>query len=557
MKKKLLPLLSIVLIGASTLAGGWLAGGSRVKGTLANTETVDYRSFGFEEALNFTKENYAGTLDIEQLTKFSIEGMLHQLDPHSSFFTRAEFEELQTETNSRIYGIGVTIVRRYDRVYILSTTPGAPGHRAGLRYGDAIIRIDGTDVENWTTEQVMHKVRGEKGQEVEITVERAGLTQPLTVRLRRDEVKLPTVRNVFMVGQEGIGYIGLTGGFSRKTSEEVSDAIEQLKRQGMEQLILDLRGNPGGLLDQAVEVSRKFLHPGQKVVEVRGRENRYTPVTYDVPDTNKPETMPLVVLISGNSASASEVVAGALQDHDRAWIVGENSFGKGLVQNVKPVWGGAGLTLTVAKYYTPTGRSIQRDYSGVSFYDYYYKRQNGDAKSGDAGRNDGVQTDGGRTVYGGGGITPDFTLKAEEKSPRLFYGIFSFVRQLVAGQIAGFREYRISETQYRQPYSAETINRYPISEPLLAAFRQYLTTKPPFQVTDEQFNANLNYIRTQMRREILTAAFGPEVGEQAYISEDNQLQEAIHSFDKARQLNETARRVYGEGEKQSEVRLKN
>jgi carboxyl-terminal processing protease len=548
MTNRMLPLGGLVLILVASLAGGYVqslpAGRTTSESTLPN-----HRNFGFEEALNTVQENYAGKADLERLGQFSIQGMLHQLDPHSSFFTKSQFDDLQTETNSRIYGIGVTIIRRHDRVYIISATPGAPGHNAGLRYGDAIVAIDGQNVKDWTTDQVMHRVRGEKGEAVELTVERAGVFEPVTVRIRRDEVRLPTVRNAFMVGQGGIGYIALTGGFSSKTDEELTAAMTRLRGEGMRQLILDLRGNPGGLLDQAVEVARKFLPPGQKIVEVRGREDHYSPRVYEVPDNNIPETMPMVILIDRRSASASEVVAGALQDHDRALIVGENSFGKGLVQSVNKIWGGAGLTLTVAKYYTPTGRSIQRDYSSISFYDYYLKRNEEGQATNPSQKGDALRTDLGRTVYGGGGITPDIEVKSPDSGAlrgRLLFGIFDFVRQLVAGQVIGFREYRIIETQPHKNVSAEEINRFPITEQLLAQFRLHISTKRHFNVTDEQFNANLAFIQSWMRREIVTAAYGPEAGEQTYLSEDTQLKKAIESLDQARMLADNARRARGD-----------
>lgn len=546
MKQKLLWLTVIVLIAAASLVGGYYE--RRSKATLTTNEATapNSENLGFDEAVAATLDNYAGNLDLEKLTKYSILGMLHQLDPHSSFFTKEEFDRLQTETNSRIYGIGVSIVKRYDRVYVISSTPGAPGHRAGLRYGDAIIKVDGENVENWQSDQVVLRVRGEKGDEVEMTVERAGVPEPITVRIKRDEVKLPTVRNAFMLDEDGIGYIALTGGFSLKTSEELTEAITELKQEGMKRLILDLRGNPGGLLNQAVEVARKFLQPSQRIVEVRGRDTSYTPTVYEVPENNMPENVPLVVLINGQSASASEVVAGALQDHDRAIIVGENSFGKGLVQNVKRVWGGAGITLTVAKYYTPTGRSIQRDYSNVSFYDYYFKRNGDGEKLDETPRGDALHTDLGRTVYGGGGITPDIEVKAPETDQtrsKLFYGVFSFVRQLVAGQIPGHREYRVTESQTKRSITSEMINRYPVTDELIAAFRQYLATKKEFNIPEDKFASHLNYTRALMKREILTAAYSPEIGEQAYISEDTQLQRAIKSFVEAQNLIETARRA--------------
>ncbi|MFY9558486.1 MAG: S41 family peptidase [Blastocatellia bacterium] len=543
MKNRTLPLLAIVVIALSTLAGGYYGSKRPAHVTNAESDLTDQLADDFKEAIVEIQEGYAGKVDLELLGKNSIQGMLHQLDPHSTFFTKAEFDDVQTEQSSRIYGIGVTIAKRYDHVYILSATPGAPGHRAGLRYGDAIIAIDKQNIDEWTSQQVMHRVRGEKGEPVELTVERAGAPGPITVRVRRDEVKLPSVRNAFMVGQGGTGYIALTGGFSSKTDEELTEALTQLKEEGMRQLVLDLRGNPGGLLDEAIKVSKKFLAPGEKIVEVRGRDEENSAHTYEVPDNNVPETMPMVVLVDRQTASASEIVAGAVQDHDRALIVGENTFGKGLVQGVFHLWGGTGLVLTTAKYYTPTGRSIQRNYSNVSFYDYYLNRSEAPSVTAGAQHGDPLRTDLGRTVYGGGGITPDVEVKAPALSSRLFYGIFDFVRLLVAGQTAGLREYRIAECQYKTRLSTEDINRYPVTEELLSAFRQHILNKPQFNISEDRINANLNYIRAQMRREIITAAFGPEAGDQVYLSDDVQFRKAFESLDRARVLADNARRA--------------
>ena len=545
MRNRVLPLLAIAVIALATLAGGYYGSSRPAHVTDADSELTDQLADEFKEAISEIQENYAGKVDLERFGKNAILGMLHQLDPHSAFFTKAEFDEVQTEQSSRIYGIGVTIAKRYDHVYILSATPGAPGHRAGLRYGDAIVAIDKQNVDEWTSQQVMHRVRGEKGESVEITVERAGTPNPITVRVRRDEVKLPSVRSAFIAGPGGTGYIALTGGFSSKTDEELLEALTQLKQEGMRQLVLDVRGNPGGLLEEAIKVSTRFLAPGEKILEVRGRDEESSAHTYEVPNNNQPETIPMVVLVDRQTASASEIVAGALQDHDRALIVGENTFGKGLVQGVFRLWGGTGLVLTTAKYYTPTGRSIQRNYANVSFYDYYLNRSE-DQTTAPNTQGDALRTDLGRTVYGGGGIAPDVEIKAPPLSSRLFYGIFDFVRQLVAGQMQGLRAYRVAECQYRTKISPEDISHYPITDELLAAFRQYISNKPQFNVSEERISSNLTYIRAQMRREILTAAYGPEAGDQVYLSDDVQFRKALESLDRARVLAENASRARGE-----------
>ncbi|HKA21868.1 MAG TPA: S41 family peptidase [Blastocatellia bacterium] len=546
MKNRLLPLLAVVVVALATIAGGYYGSSRPAHVTEADSDLTEQLAADFKEAISEIQESYAGKADLEVLGKNSIQGMLHQLDPHSAFFTKAEFDEVQTEQSSRIYGIGVTIAKRYDRVYILSATPGAPGHRAGLRYGDAIVAIDKQNVDDWTSQQVMHRVRGEKGEPVELTVERAGTPNPITVRVRRDEVKLPSVRNSFMTAQGGTGYIALTGGFSSKTDEELSESLGQLKLDGMRQLVLDLRNNPGGLLDEAIKVSTRFLAPGEKILEVRGRDEESAAHTYEVPKDNEPETIPMVVLVDRQTASASEIVAGALQDHDRALIVGENTFGKGLVQGVFRLWGGTGLVLTTAKYYTPTGRSIQRSYANVSFYDYYLNRSEDQGSAANSQQHgDALRTDLGRTVYGGGGITPDVEIKAPPISSRLFYGIFDFVRQLVAGQLQGLRAYRIGECQYKTKITPEDINRFPVTDDLMAAYRQYISNRPQFNLSEERLSASVNYIRSQMRREIMTAAYGPEAGDQVYLTDDPQFRKAIESLDRARVLAENANRQRG------------
>jgi carboxyl-terminal processing protease len=553
MSTKVLPLAATIIIVLSAILGGiYQARPSKVSSTsISNTDDVKK---GFEEALETVREEYAGDVDVEVLGKASIQEMLHQLDPHSNFFTKEEFDELQTEQQSRIYGIGVTIAKRYDRVYIMSATPGGPGHKAGLRYGDAIVAINGQSTDDWAQDKVLHQVRGERGEPVELTVERPGAATPITVKIKRDEVKLPTVRTVFMTSQPGTGYIGLTGGFAAKTEEELNAAIVKLKQEGMKQLVLDLRGNPGGLLDQAIEVSKKFLHARQKILEVRGREGRFPTRVFEVPENNEPETMPVVILINGSTASASEVVAGALQDHDRAYIVGETSFGKGLVQSVTRLSYGAGLTLTTQRYYTPTGRLIQRDYSNMSIYDYYYRPKTTAQENTAAPRTNALYTDSGRSVYGGGGITPDVEVKSTETrsfsansaNGRVFYGVFDFVRQLVNGQIQSLREYTVNQTQYKNRLTQEDINHYAVDEKVLAAYRQYIAGKP-FNITDEQYNEKKNYIILQLRREIITAAYGPEAGDQVYLAEDIQLLKALEKLPEAKMMAENLQ--YGVNDK--------
>src|SRR2546426_11840100 len=298
--------------------------------------------------------------------------MLSTLDPHSSYFPYNEFRKLKEDQDSRFYGIGVTIVQHRDGVYIQSTVEGTPAARLGLRYGDRIVEVDGKDAHDWSSEQVSKNVRGGRGEPVNIKVERAGSEAPLYFTIIRDSVPLPSIRNAYML-RPGTGYVGLTGGFQSTSDEELREAITKLKNQGMRQVILDMRGNPGGLLNQAINVASEFLPRGQVVVSVKGRTEYSDPIVYKS-NGSDPEDVPLVVLINRGTASASEIVAGAIQDHGRGLIVGETSFGKGLVQRVFQLPYNTGLTLTTARYYTPYGRSLQRDYSSGSLYDYYTRR---------------------------------------------------------------------------------------------------------------------------------------------------------------------------------------
>src|SRR5437763_13491058 len=302
--------------------------------------------------------------------------MLFALHPHSVSFPTVEFKKLEEDQASSFYGIGVQSTRHDDGVYIQSVVESTPASRAGLRYGDRIVEVDGKDARDWSSDQVSRNVRGARGESVMLKVERAGQEAAVNFKIVRDAVPLPSIRNAFMIGP-ATGYIGLVGGFQHTTDDELRDSIASLKKDGMRQLVLDLRNNPGGLLDQAIDVASEFLPREKVVVSVKGRSEYHEPAIYKSNGT-EPEELPLVVLINRNTASASEIVAGAIQDHGRGLVVGETSFGKGLVQHVFQLPFNTGLTLTTARYYTPYGRSLQRDYSSGSLYDYYVRHDQAD-----------------------------------------------------------------------------------------------------------------------------------------------------------------------------------
>ncbi|MBK9769162.1 MAG: S41 family peptidase [Chloracidobacterium sp.] len=364
---KKFPLIAVILIVAGSIIGGLL--GRMPSITSADSAITPERiTSEYSEAFDVVNSNFAGKIDSDKISDGAIQGMLWTLDPHSSYFTRDEFRKLSEEQSSQFYGIGVSILQHRDGVYVQSVVPGTPAEKAGLRYGDRFVSVEGKDAKEWSSGEVSKNVRGEKGTPVKIRIERVSSANPIDLEIVRGGVPLPSIRNYFML-PDSVGYVGLTGGFQETTAEELKQSIAELKKQGMKSLILDLRGNPGGILEQAVQVVSKFVPSGKTVVSVKAARGAATRElkTYDVGY----ETLPLVVMINGGSASAAEIVAGAVQDYGRGLVIGSDSFGKGLVQRVFRLPFGTGLTLTTARYYTPYGRSLQRDYSSGSIYDYY------------------------------------------------------------------------------------------------------------------------------------------------------------------------------------------
>jgi len=535
-----IPITIILIIFTSAMIGGLYYDSANL--TEPSNEMADNPAVrSFVKAIQQIEDNYAVTPDKERLTRGAVLGMLHSLDPHSSFYGRREFSEMQDEQSSHFYGIGVTINQRNGRLYVIGVSQGMPAERAGLRYGDAIVAVDGHSTKDWQQSDALKYVRGERGTEVSVTVERAGAPGTLTVEITRDEVPFPSVRNVFMM-RPGIGYIGLTGGFNQETTEELRGAISQLKEQGMNSLILDLRRNPGGLLKQAIQVADMFLPKGVEIVSVRGREGRYPSQVYHSENQN-PETMPLVALINGETASASEIVAAAVQDRRRARLVGEESFGKGLVQTIYPLRWGTGLTLTTAKYYTPNGRSIQRPYNGVGIYDYFIANR-GDAAptnppSKPQSKSPSKSLPGAKNGKGGGGgIMPDVVVKAPESDIRLRDACFEFARLLVAGQVAGLGEYAVKRTEYGYQLRG---NEYHLSDQVIAAFRAFLRERRELQVSEDQLNRNIEYSRRRIRAEVITAAYGVEVGERFLIESDEQALRAVEEIPVAQRQTDQAR----------------
>jgi carboxyl-terminal processing protease len=505
------------------------------------------------EALSIIQANYVDgkKLDYNSIFKASISGMLSVLDPHSTYFDPIEYASFRTEQRSEYFGIGATIEDLREgtdvNTYIRATFPDAPAERAGLRFGDRILAVDGQSMKGKPYPEVRKFLLGPRGTTVKVTVEHPGNHQSETVSIVRDAVSLPSIAQAYML-RPGVGYVAMTGGFNLTTADEFDTALKELHSKGMNMLVLDLRGNRGGLLIQAVRVANTFLQRGQMIVSQKGRFRDSSQEYAAVNET--PDNVPLVVLVNGDTASAAEIVAGALQDHDRALIVGETTFGKGLVQFPFQLDYDSALLLTIAKYFTPSGRLIQRDYSNGGFYNYYFPGGLAADKNTKANPQSGPEshTDTGRAVYGGGGISPAEVVKPGTVSAaerHLRDELFAFSLDLVTGRVAGFENYKIQRPiEFDHDLEA---NDYPITDALFKEVKKFATSKPIFKVTPEQLDRSRTFAERQLRYNILSAAYGYRVATQVFNDGDPQIARAIDEMPRARDLALAASRVRGRG----------
>jgi len=477
----------------------------------------------FTNVYALVEENYAEPINGDKadaaIYDGAIPGMLRVLDPHSNFYDPKAYAKMREDQHGRYYGVGMVIQQQENKVYVITPYENTPSFRAGIKPGDVISAVDGKTTEGMSSDLVAKALKGPKGTHVQVAVIREGQSKPLVFDLVRDEIPHPSVDLKYEI-RPGIGYIHLTQ-FQETTAREVNDAVDDFG--DLKGLVFDLRGNPGGLLSQAVEVCDHLLAKGQNIVSQRGRA--YPDQVYTATHGNDGRTFPIVVLVNRNTASAAEIVSGALQDHDRALIVGETTFGKGLVQTVYNLGENTGLALTTYHYYTPSGRLIQRNYSGVSLYDYYYNHAG--ASAADKTNLEVKMTDSGRTVYGGGGITPDEKIESPKSNhfqdDLLFKSaFFHFAAHYLANR---------------------TVDKsFQVDEPVLSDFKQFLTSQS-IPWTNDEFTANADWLKVNIKEKIVTSQFGQLQGLRTVADWDPEIQKALTFLPEAQALEDNAHKV--------------
>lgn len=480
----------------------------------------------FTNVYAMVEQNYAEPITGDKIDAAiydgAIPGMLRTLDPHSNFYDPKAYAKMREDQRGHYYGVGMVIQQQDSKVYVITPYEGTPSFRAGIRPGDVIVDVDGKSASGMTSDQVAKALKGPKGTHVQVTMAREGQPKPLVFDLVRDEIPHPSVDLKYEI-RPGVGYIHLTQ-FQETTGQEVTDAINSFG--DLKGLIFDLRGNPGGLLSQAVDVCDHLLTKGQAIVSQRGRA--YPDQNYVATHGNDGKTFPIVVLVNRNTASAAEIVSGALQDHDRAIIVGETTFGKGLVQTVYNLSDNTGLALTTYHYYTPSGRLIQRNYSGISLYDYYYNHAG--AQPADNANRDVKLTDSGRTVYGGGGITPDEKVETPKSN--------HFQDDLLI---------RGAFFHYAPHYMASrTVDKnFQVDDAVMADFKQFLTSQN-IPWTEKDIADNMEWLKVNIKAEILGSQFGQLQKLLVLAQWDPQIQKAVTFLPEAQALEDHAHKVLAE-----------
>ena len=510
-----------------------LLGGFYGRSALVAQDQIPDQYKVFTAALGAIETAYVGEVESDRLVYGAISGMLQTLDPHSSFMDPRSYAQMRERQEGRYYGLGISIQVVDGGITVFSIFEGSPAYQEGLRRGDIIARIEGEDTQGWTSDQAVRQLRGARGTPVGISIRRSGYEQLIDLEVLRDEIHIPTVQAAFMLDAT-TGYI-LLSDFGENSNDEMGDALRTLRNQGMRRIVLDLRNNPGGALDQAISISNRFLPRGELIVYTRGRVSN-SDQDYRATRRSDYLDLPMITLVNRNSASASEIVSGALQDHDRSLIVGETTFGKALVQSVYRVSGGAGVAVTTARYYTPSGRLIQRPWDGT-FDEYltYTLREQDASKAHEP--SDLKFTDGGRRVYSGGGVEPDrrFDGPTEGFDPTRFSRTV-FGRNLFntfAQRFVRAGDQRISANPSSQ--LRELSVDFELTDAMVAEFKDYVQTSR-MRIDEEAWQQDQPFIRAMLRFGIDIDLFGVEVARKNLAGQDPQLRYALTLFPEAEAL---------------------
>jgi carboxyl-terminal processing protease len=509
-------ILTPVVVAVTALAsGGWLLQRSTGEGNLYANSRL------FEDVLRRVTTSFVDPKDTGDLYRMAIDGMLEELgDPHSAFLPAEEYEKLRVQTEGEYAGLGVQIIKRGDYITVIAPLPGTPGERVGLKAGDAIAEVDGVPTKDWTEDQAVSRLRGPRGSRVVLSVLRAGVDQPIRFEIVREEIRIKAVPASYLIAP-GVGYVDLIL-FNAAATNELRNEIGRLRQQGAKRLILDLRQNPGGLLDEGSQVADLFLPKQALIVETRSRvadQNQRLLATTDDEFPN----MPIVVLVGPGSASASEIVAGALQDHDRALVLGSPTYGKGSVQTVFPLGSNNWLKLTTARWYTPVGRSIQRAFNG----DEAHTGIDSTATDTAGGARPVFKTDGGRTVYGGGGIVPDLEVSADTLT-----GQERALRQELAQHGSEYAAQRLKHSVEFIGENPQLAESFEVTDAMLDQFYARLQAAG-VKVDRELFRASRRWLAYDLGYDIAYSKWGQEAARKRANAVDPQVRTAIQLLGEA------------------------
>lgn len=484
----------------------------------------------YSRILSMIEKESVKNVNKEELIYSSIRGLLRTLDPHSNFLDPSQLSSMREEQSGKFYGIGISILKIEDRLTVISPIEGTPAWKLGIRPGDVITHINGETTKYISSEEAVRKLRGPKDSTVRVTIWREGFEKPLEFSITREEISLKSVNYYFMLDSE-VGYISIRN-FSETTTSEFEEAANNLKKKGMKALILDLRGNSGGALFQAVSMSDEFLPKGKLIVVTKGKKSQSKQEYYSEKD-GQYEDLPLVILIDRGSASASEIVAGAMQEHDRAILVGNESWGKGLVQTIFQTSSDTALALTTAKYYTPSGRSIQRDYnSWEEYFNFIYDQEE------KIEQKDVKFTSKGRKVYGGGGITPDFKVESILLSEIIVFlrakgAFFSYSNKFVNMELPMSKKYGLNDGAEFKRFLLNTA--FVVNDELLNDFKNYLK-QHKINFDENKFEKDKESIRFEINREILSSAGGITEGVKFALRKDPQIKKALEVVELSKKI---------------------